>query len=299
MLAAIAQHRPDAIVLDQHLSGTSGLEPLEELRMSPTSRRLPIVVATGDGQPEGFVPTSDPLTRYLPKPVDLHQLAATIDYLINHADQLLRKRSRSVRRALRATQRDRTTFEQALHAAQQGHQVGFAYRHRDLFTRLHNYARAQHHPDPADLAREALLTAFTRIHQFQGNEPQFKAWVFRIAFNALLDSARKRAVRPVETLVDLTPIRPAGDNPEASAIGNLALADLLVKLDVLTPEQREVVVLRVIADLTVVTIAELLDKTPEAVKALQRRAFSTLATTLGGDGRRVHTHRVQAQLVFR
>ena len=50
----------------------------------------------------------------------------------------------------------------------------------------------------------------------------------------------------------------------------------------LTSEQRDVVVLRVVSDLTIEAIAEVLDKQVGAVKALQRRAFQKLVKSFDG-----------------
>ena len=47
-------------------------------------------------------------------------------------------------------------------------------------------------------------------------------------------------------------------------------------LDDLVPDQRDVMVLRIVADLTVEQVAEVLGKNVGAVKALQRRALENL-----------------------
>ena len=50
----------------------------------------------------------------------------------------------------------------------------------------------------------------------------------------------------------------------------------------LTPEQREVVVLRFVADLSLETIAEMTNRPVGAVKSLQHRGLRNLAAALGG-----------------
>jgi len=52
----------------------------------------------------------------------------------------------------------------------------------------------------------------------------------------------------------------------------------------LAPDQRAVVLLRVIADLSVADVASILGKSEGAVKALQRRALRRLARMLEGEG---------------
>jgi RNA polymerase sigma-70 factor (ECF subfamily) len=50
--------------------------------------------------------------------------------------------------------------------------------------------------------------------------------------------------------------------------------------DQLSPDQRHVLLLRLLGQLTIDEIAALLAKTPEAVKALQRRGFRAMARNL-------------------
>jgi len=51
-------------------------------------------------------------------------------------------------------------------------------------------------------------------------------------------------------------------------------------LDQLTEDQREVILLRVVADLSVADAAEILGKQPGAIKTLQRRALASLRRLL-------------------
>ena len=52
----------------------------------------------------------------------------------------------------------------------------------------------------------------------------------------------------------------------------------------LTAEQREVVALRFVADLSIEAVATLTGRSPGAVKALQHRALAALAEHLGNAG---------------
>jgi DNA-directed RNA polymerase specialized sigma24 family protein len=56
--------------------------------------------------------------------------------------------------------------------------------------------------------------------------------------------------------------------------------------DRLAPDQRDVLLLRLLAQLTIVEIAALLAKTPEAVKALQRGGFRAIARHLDNEAAR-------------
>ena len=55
----------------------------------------------------------------------------------------------------------------------------------------------------------------------------------------------------------------------------------LAALRQLSPDQREVLLLRLVADLTAPEVAGILNKSTEAVKALQHRGLASLARLLG------------------
>ncbi len=122
---------------------------------------------------------------------------------------------------------------------------------------------------------------FTNLNGFAGNEIQFRAWVYKIARNTLIDEVRRSGRRINETPLEQAHeiVIESGD-VEVEAIDRLGDDWVLAQLDVLTPEQREVVILRVVSDLTIEAIAEILGKRVGAVKAMQRRAFRTLAKNL-------------------
>ncbi len=135
-------------------------------------------------------------------------------------------------------------------------------------------ARGSHEPE--DLTSEVFLAVFDSLDRFSGNQADFRAFVFTIAYRRLVDELRRRSNRAihVEWDDDADPRRSA--SAEQDAIGNLADASARAVLEGLPPDQRDVMVLRIIGDLTVEQVAEVVGKRPGAVKALQRRALASL-----------------------
>lgn len=78
----------------------------------------------------------------------------------------------------------------------------------------------------------------------------------------------------------IEPLAHGTGDVEVEAMGTLVNGWIAAQLDQLTPEQREVVLLRIVADLTVESVAEVLGKGVGAVKASQRRAFRTLVRNI-------------------
>jgi len=173
------------------------------------------------------------------------------------------------------------SFAQTLSAAQAGDGRAFAVLYESLDRRVLTFAAARGAADPEGTVNDVFLKVFTNIESFSGNETQFAAWVFTIARNSLIDESRRRRRRADETgLDDAADETTAGGDVEADAFARLGDEWVLEQLATLTPEQRDVVVLRIVSDLTIEAIAQVVGKRVGAVKAMQRRAFRTLARNL-------------------
>ncbi|MDO9591028.1 MAG: sigma-70 family RNA polymerase sigma factor [Microcella sp.] len=139
-------------------------------------------------------------------------------------------------------------------------------------------ARGSREPD--DLTSEVFLTIFDRLGSFRGDAAAFRSFVFSIAYRRLVDELRIRGRRgeTVELHADEDPRRASSaEDDAATRLGNQRA---LALLETLPRDQRDVMVLRVVADLTVEQIADVLGKRPAAVKALQRRALERLRKKL-------------------
>ncbi|MBW3573427.1 MAG: sigma-70 family RNA polymerase sigma factor [Actinobacteria bacterium] len=141
------------------------------------------------------------------------------------------------------------------------------------------YLRGRRAEDPDGLANEVFLRVFRNLPRFEGNEGAFRSWVFTIAHHVLADDCRRRRRRPALAEGELPDI--AGpSSTEADALAHIGLSRVSLLLDELSPDQRDVLLLRVVADLTVDQVAHTLGKTTGSVKQLQRRALATLRRRL-------------------
>ncbi len=161
-----------------------------------------------------------------------------------------------------------------------GQEAPWAFRH--LFElvadQLLAYARSQGAWDPDGIVNETLVGAFRSIGDFRGDEAAYRAWVFSIARCRLVDERRARARRPV--LVEETAHEVLGGDVEDDVWAQLGTGRVEQVLASLSDEQRDVLLLRVVADLTLEEIASVVGKTTGAVKALQHRAIATLRRRL-------------------
>ncbi|MCU1460874.1 MAG: polymerase, sigma-24 subunit, subfamily [Acidimicrobiales bacterium] len=138
------------------------------------------------------------------------------------------------------------------------------------------YLRSSGVPDPDDLLGEVFLVVATRLASFRGDAGARRRWVFTIAHHKVVDEHRRihrrrrlRAESAVDTPPPAEPFDPA----------------LVAALAALTPEQREVVSLRFVADLSLETVASITGRSVGATKALQHRALEALSRHLGTEPR--------------
>jgi RNA polymerase sigma factor (sigma-70 family) len=147
----------------------------------------------------------------------------------------------------------------------------------ELAPRVLGYLRAHGAPDPEDLLGEVFYQVARDYEQFSGSRGDRRRWVFGIARNRLIDAHRRRAVRP--TVVD----EPVPEVPADELADELVDPELVAALAGLTDEQREVLVLRFVADLPTRDVARLTGREVGATKALQRRGLAALARALQVD----------------
>jgi RNA polymerase sigma-70 factor (ECF subfamily) len=178
----------------------------------------------------------------------------------------------------------RPDLTRALDEARAGEACGFDALFRATGPAVAGYLRARGVSDPDGAANDVFLRAFKTIHTFQGDGERFRAWLFTIAHNAAIDDNRRRKRRVKETPLDRAPDTAGGD-VEDDLLTRLAEDRVRALLDHLSPDQREALMLRVVADLSVEETAAVMGKGYEAVKALQRRGLATLRRQLSeGEG---------------
>lgn len=176
-------------------------------------------------------------------------------------------------------------FEGILAAATAGAGWAFERLWRALAPSVAGYLRSQGAEDPDSLTSEVFLGAFKGIGGFSGDEDQFRAWLFTIAHRRLLDDRRRRGRRPTsETLETQSDSTPAADSTEGDALRRISAERVERVCRRLAPDQRDVLLLRMVAGLTVEEVADTLGKSPGAVKALQRRGLAAVRKIFEREG---------------
>jgi RNA polymerase sigma factor (sigma-70 family) len=170
----------------------------------------------------------------------------------------------------------------ALERARRGDPDAWTALYRWLAPQVLGYLRARGASEPDDVLGEVFVQAVRDLGSFEGGERDFRAWVFSIAHHRLIDEARRIARRPAdpvptEELVD------HAESPDAEtvAMARIGAGDVTRLIETLSEDQKAVLLLRVLGELTVSEVARVVGKRPGAVKQLQRRAIVNLRTELG------------------
>ena len=171
-------------------------------------------------------------------------------------------------------------FDDVLAAAQAGAAWAFEVLYRDLSPSVTGYLRLHGAVEPDDLASETFIGVFTGLSGFSGGEDALRAWVFTIAHRRLVDDWRRRSRRPqvADDPGDLTEL--LGGDVEDDALVGVGTETVHRLCAELPDDQRSVLLMRILADLTVEQVAAAMGRSVGAVKAIQRRGLRTLRTRL-------------------
>lgn len=158
-----------------------------------------------------------------------------------------------------------------------------------LFTtyapRVKAYVQTSGAVEPDEITNDVFLAAFQSLGNFEGDEPGFRSWLFTIARRRVIDEHRKRSRRVVTVAAENTAeMDDAGGDVESEALANITSQWVRDVLNQLSEDQRDVLLLRMVADCSIDQIAGILGKRPGAVKALQRRGLAAAKKILARQG---------------
>jgi RNA polymerase sigma factor (sigma-70 family) len=172
-------------------------------------------------------------------------------------------------------------FPSILGAAQAGAPWALEVLYGDLAPAVAGYLRLQGAEDPEDLTNEVFLGAFRGLGAFSGGEPEFRSWVLAIAHRRMIDERRRRARRVKTSPLDEAELHQSpGPSVEDEVLDGLQIERVCSLCAQISADQRDVILLRLVADLSVEQTATALNKRPGSVKALQRRGLEALRRVL-------------------
>jgi RNA polymerase sigma-70 factor (ECF subfamily) len=175
---------------------------------------------------------------------------------------------------------DLTPFGDLLEAARDGHGQAFTQLWQRYSRGVAAFARSRGAEEPDELTSDVFVAVFRSLGEFVGDETAFRGFLFTVARRRLVDDVRRRRRRPLTAPWDSRADQRRAASAEEVVMGlgsETRARDLLAGL---TPDQRDVLVLRIFGELPLEQVAAILGKRQGAVKALQHRALATLRRTV-------------------
>jgi len=172
-------------------------------------------------------------------------------------------------------------FAGVLGAARNGEERAWNAIYSEFAPALLGYLRAHRADHPEDLLGEVMLQIVRDLPKFDGGEREFRAWAFTIAHHRLLDERRRSARRRAEPVPapELERLGPRGDTEDDALRAQSAerVGRLLARL---SEDQQNVILLRVLGELTSEEVGQVIGKSAGAAKALQRRGLDAIKREL-------------------
>lgn len=154
----------------------------------------------------------------------------------------------------------------------------FSAAYRSFSPAVAGYLRAGGVEDPEGVTHDVFLALYPRLKAVRGGTQGLRVLIFSIAHARLVDHHRRRSRMPALAEYD-----PGRDGRLSASAEDDALdgnADALALLEGLREDHREVLRLRIIAELSVNEVAHIMQKSPGAITQLQHRAMASLRNQL-------------------
>jgi RNA polymerase sigma-70 factor (ECF subfamily) len=150
---------------------------------------------------------------------------------------------------------------------------------RYIYYKVGNFTEAQ------DLTGQTFLKAFENIDSYELRDVAFSSWLYRIAHNLVVDYFRRESRREHVPIEEQPPAASNRGNPVESVMAELDSERLYEAIQKLTHNQREVLVLKFIDNLSNNQVAEIMGISVGAVKSTQKRGLLSLNRILGNSSK--------------
>jgi RNA polymerase sigma-70 factor (ECF subfamily) len=171
------------------------------------------------------------------------------------------------------TSRGGSDFRALLVAAAGGDRDALGELWRSHQLSLLRYLRGRGCTDVEDVASQVWIDVARGLPGFAGDEVDFRRWLFTIAHHRYVDEVRRQDRRRRAETAEPTRVEHAPEDGD-----DLAAALSLIRR--LPPEMAEAVLLRIVGDLSVADVAEIMGKRAGTVRVLVHRGLQRLGTMM-------------------
>ena len=172
--------------------------------------------------------------------------------------------------------------EKLILAAQKGDMDAFGSLYDMYLPRIYRYciARVRNAAESEDLSEEIFIKALTNLHKFNWNNAlggtnPFIAWLFRIAHNHVNSFTRRLSNKtPTTELGEWIPDQTL--SPSQQVESQISIDEVFIFVQKLPNAQRDVIMMRFSAGLSIAETAAALDKNESNIKVLQHKGVNAL-----------------------
>ncbi|WP_309081411.1 RNA polymerase sigma factor [Zhihengliuella sp.] len=173
-----------------------------------------------------------------------------------------------------------TLTHDVLEQARRGESAALTLIYQSLAGQVTGYLTAKGVEDPDGAAQEVFLTVFSRLAEVTGGVDGLRRFTFSVAHARMVDATRARARAPHVVEYDAGADPRLEQSPQDALLDQLESSHLNRVLDSIAADQRDCILLRVVAGMSVDETAEILGKSAGAVKQLQRRGLLAMRKSL-------------------
>lgn len=167
--------------------------------------------------------------------------------------------------------------------AQAGDQAALGMLYDAHYARVYGFIRYRlgNQEDAEDLAQETFIRMLDALDRYEQRGAPFRAWLMQIAANLVRDHYRRKGSGGAPVGVDVSELDLVGDGDPAETMAvQFALEEVAGALHLLTETEREILLLRYAADLSIAETAVAANKTENNVKQLTFKALTKLRKAL-------------------
>ncbi len=182
-------------------------------------------------------------------------------------------------RASRESLRTARLVSRAVERAQAGDREALGFLYARYADNVCGYVRSIVHDqhEAEDITQQVFAKLIHVIGKYEERDVPFFAWILRVSRNVAVDHIRRQRAIPVE---EVRAAEDGGRGPEDSE----RMSDLREALAKLTPDQREVLVLRHFAGLSTLEIAQRTGRSEGSIHGLHHRGRRALRAELSSRG---------------
>ena len=137
---------------------------------------------------------------------------------------------------------------------------------------VRHYAKHLGHPDPDEVAGATFEAVVKRIHSFQGNQPELRSFVFSVAHARIVDEFRRSHHHRMMTMSDVPEAFDENGQPTSTSVS----ATMKTALTLLSPKQRQLVLLRYVDGATIREAAFRVGESEGATRVALSRSLKKL-----------------------